>query len=356
MHCAEPSRRLRTVACRLTSILALALVAPGFAAASITPMTADLENGSFSQFSQTNASAGTLSLAAGGYGDATSAAAVYSGGGQNGFARGIFDTSWVEGDDVWYSAAYYLPEGFHASMQGQVALMRWDDWPSHPVDRASSGIVIWGRDKRARLVRELLPAGSSDSELSPSFELPEGRWFWLEVHQRLSSGSGAVNEVYLDGALIGRTTSPNTFAGRVAERMRYGIVAVHAGVQTNPLSLSFDRATVSSSQVGPVAGLAQPPSTSTSTAPPPPPSTSTSTSTPTTSTTSTSTSTTTTSTKKRARKRRTVRVARVTPSVRKCVRRALKRASKRGSARGLGRATDRCVDRYGRLRVARRRR
>ena len=349
MDCAEPSRRLRSFACRLTSILALALVAPGVAAAGVTPMSADLETGDFSQFHQTNASVGTLNLVPGGYDDATSAAAVYSGGGQNGFSRGIFEPSWSEGDDVWYSAAYYLPPGFHASMQGQVALLRWDDWPSHPVDRASSGVVIWGRDKRARLVRELLPSGVS--ELSPSFELPEGRWFWLEVHQRLSSGAGAYNEVYLDGALIGQSSTPNTFAGRVAERMRYGIVAIADGAQTNPLSLNFDRATVSTQQVGPVPGLAQPPSTSTPTTTPPP--TNTSTGTP---TTNTGTSTDTSTTKKRSRKRRTARAARVTPSVRKCVRRALKRAADRGDARGLGKATERCVNRYGRVRAARRHR
>ena len=240
----------------LLAAAALLMAVPALASAAPRPSLADLAVGDLSQFDQTNEHVGSLRVVDDGYGDDTSARAIYAGGGQNGFARGIWNVDWENGDNVWYGSAFYLPEGFHASMQGQVALMRWDDWPSHPVDRASGGIVIWGSDKRARLVRELLPGGNQTG-LSDPFVLPEGRWFWLEVHQRLSAGRGAVNEIFLDGRRIDRSTARNNFRGRRAERIRYGIVAIAAGEQRRSLRLRFDRSTVTRQRVGPLSAAAR---------------------------------------------------------------------------------------------------
>jgi hypothetical protein len=255
MSLAEPSRRARSLitAAALVTLLAL----PGTAAATVRPQVANIEVPTFlQQFDQTNATVGSLSRVAGGYGGGYAAQATYSGGGQNGYARGIFNVAWQSGDDVWYSGAYFLPVGFKAAMQGQVALMRWDDYGAHPEAADYSGVVIYGGDKRSRLVIDRI-ATSTQIELSQAFDLPEGRWFHLEVHQRLGSDSG-LNEVYLDGTRITTSTQPNLEPGRGVDRVRYGIVAIASGSQTNPLTLQFDNATVSTTQTGPDPALAQP--------------------------------------------------------------------------------------------------
>lgn len=199
------------------------------------------------RFDQLNFQAGTLLPATGGgYTGPTSFVATFGGQG-NGYARGIFNVSWGSGDDVWYRAAYKLPKGFKAAMQGQVALLRWDNYISHPVDTDHGGVVIYGSDKRARLVTERLN-GQKQYELTPQFDVPEGRWFLLEVHQRFSATDGrAINEVFLDGKRMNRSTKANLPRGRRVERIRYGLVAIDAGKQRKPLKLRFDDAAVAAS-------------------------------------------------------------------------------------------------------------
>jgi hypothetical protein len=289
----------------------------GAASAAVTPKRADSEAPLASQYDHFNEMIGTLGIVDGGYGDAHATRATYSGGGGNGYARGIFDVNWAAGDEVWYSAAFFLPEGFKASMQGQVAIMRWDDYGTHPEAADQGGIVINGGDHRARLVLNHLPE-ATQRELTGSFNLPEGRWFHLEVHQRLSP-TGGLNEVYLDGERIVASHEPNIAPGRGISRMRYGIVAVGAGAQTRPLSLSFDQAVISTSQTGADPALARP-----GTDPAPRPTA-------------------------RRRSPRT-RTARYTPRVRKCMGRALKRAARSGNADILVGAARRCVQKYAKRR------
>jgi hypothetical protein len=202
-----------------------------------------LEGNSFSEFSQTNTLRGTLSLSgARSFDGDSSARATYEGGGGNGYARGIWNVDWQDGDDVWFGAAYYLPVGFLAGVQGQVDLVRWDNWPAHPYFTDWGGVSIYGSDHRARLLR--FGAGRPNDTLVGPTTLPEGRWFTLEVHERLSGSTGALSELYVDGKLIGKSTAPNTY-GRRIERIRYGIVAIAQGAQTKPLELSFDDANAS---------------------------------------------------------------------------------------------------------------
>lgn len=168
---------------------------------------------------------------------ARSMIARYHGDSANGYARGLFEVSWHRGETVRYKASFFLPRGFHRAMQGQVALMRWDNWPSHEKRSDHGGIVIYGSDKLARLVRVRVGAQRS---LGRSFELPEGRWFTLSVRQRLSKQHPR-SRVLLDGRRIASSTKPN-FYGRPIERIRYGIVAIGAGLQRHPLHLWFDEA------------------------------------------------------------------------------------------------------------------
>jgi hypothetical protein len=311
---------LRWLRPALLSLVAAAALSPSLASADPRPQIASFQTGDLSQFDQINESVGSISMVDNGYDSTPAARATYFGGGENGYARGLQEVHWGAGDNVWYGAAYYLPRGFTKRMQGAVALLRWDDWESHPNNSIHGGVAIWGHDNRARIVRERLGSNSRTDELSKSFKLPEGRWFWLEVHQRLSAGGNALNAVYLNGRLIDRSHQANLFPGRGVERIRYGIVAIADGAQTRSLTLRFDRASVQTHQLGPLGGPRPDDSGDD------------------------------------AGDDATVTTSRFTPAVRRCVRRALTRAARRGDATGLPRATKRCVKRYAIHRKIRRKR
>lgn len=304
MSYAAPSRRARSLALALASILAPLAVVTGAASAAVEPKTADSEAPLASQFDQLNSAIGTIGTVDGGYGDAHAIRTTYTGGGGNGYARGIFNVDWRAGEDVWYSAAFFLPKGFKASMQGQVAIMRWDDFGTHPTNADQGGIVINGGDKRARLVLNHLPAGTQ-IELTDAFRLPEGRWFHLEVHQRLSATRG-FNQVFVDGVRAAASDKGNIGRGRAPNRLRYGIVAVGAGTQRKPLRLQFDNAAVRNRRVGPNSAV------------------------------------------KRTAGGGRVRAARYTPRVRRCMRGALARSARSGNAEMLIGAARRCVRKYAR--------
>jgi hypothetical protein len=251
----------------------MALAVPAAAQARVVAESASIGSNSLSEFTQATQLNATVSATSERAYDGSSAVkSVYGGGGVNAYARGHWDVSWQTGDDVWYGAAYYLPTGFKAAMQNEVALMRWDNWPSYQDGSGDiGGIVIWGSDKRARLKLGTY-SGSTEKVLVGPFDVPEGRWFWLEVHQKLGT-SGALSEVYLDGSRVGSSAAANT-NGRTIERIRYGLVAQGGSSQTNPLTLYFDRARVSTSAVGPLGTAPAPvssPSPSTTPSPTPAP-------------------------------------------------------------------------------------
>lgn len=239
------------------------------ALATVVARSAGLESRAFEEFDQASRTTGTLATdEQRAYEGAVSARATYSGGGANGYARGVWSVSWQEGDEVWYSAAFFLPSGFKAAMQGQVDLLRWDDWPSHRSDTEWGGLVIFGSDKRLRL-RRFNAAGTADTTLVGPIDLPEGRWVHLEVHQRLSR-QAPLSELFVDGQLAGRSTAVNT-SGRPIERLRVGLVAIASGRQVNPLTLWFDRAAFGGVPSGPAGVPAPPPPDPTPPTPTPPP-------------------------------------------------------------------------------------
>lgn len=187
-------------------------------------------------FDQLNEAAGDLRLMRASAVDGRPVArARFRGGTGNAFARGVHDVSWPDGEQVSYGVDMFLRPGFHDRVQGQVDLLRWDNFPSRGEGADWGGIVVFGSDRRARLVR--FGGGRPETnELVGPFDLPEGRWFRLMVHQRLSDGPDAESAVEIDGARIGTSTDPNTY-GRAIERVRYGIVAVAAGAQRLPLEV-----------------------------------------------------------------------------------------------------------------------
>jgi hypothetical protein len=246
-------RRARSLLA-IVAAFALALLAAQPAHASVSTFLGSFDNGTFSAFNDgvntTNAALTVVSNRS--YGGTDSAFASYPGGGVNAYARVLEDVSWNAGDDVWYGAAYYLPVGFKAAMQQEVSLQRWDNWSTYGSTADQGGIAIWNSDKLARLKVGRYDA-STETLLTNGFPVPEGRWFWLEVHQRFSATDGqALNEVYLDGALVGRSTTANF--DRPIQKLRTGLVAQGGIAQTNPLSLWFDRVSIGSQELGPLGG------------------------------------------------------------------------------------------------------
>jgi hypothetical protein len=207
--------------------------------------TARLETGDFREFSESEARRGALTVSTHqAYDGSRAAAARYDGGPGNGYARATQDVSWRDGQDVWYGAAFYLPKGFKRAMQGEVALLRWDNYVAYGTRADIGGVVVWGSDRRARLV--LSHYLRRERVLVGPFEVPEGLWFSLLVHQRLARDGGrALSEVYIDGAIVGSSRNGST-AGREIHRVRYGLVAISSGAQTKPLTLWFDRCLLTS--------------------------------------------------------------------------------------------------------------
>jgi hypothetical protein len=166
-----------------------------------------------------------------------------------GYARGIFQVAWPAAADEYYGVALYLPTNFISSMQGGVDLLRWDNYGAYGNNADYGGIEMW-RDGKARL---MLGKYTNDpgNVLGSPITLPTGRWFWLEVHQRFSATAGqALSEVFVDGTKVTSSTAANSY-GRGIDRVRYGIVSSDNAAQTNPLSLWFDRASISSTARGP---------------------------------------------------------------------------------------------------------
>lgn len=231
--------KLAVLASTLLTAALLVLSFGGTASAEVRKTSFELD-GDLSRFDQVNLAAGTLSVGTQqAFGSGTFAAhATYLGGNQEGYARGVFNVNWRDADDVWYDAAFYLPVGFKAAQRGRVDLLTWDNWPSRGTAGDYGGIVMYGYDHKARLVHGSL--GTDDREdLTGPFDLPEGRWFFIQVHQRFG-GARPFSEVYVDSDVVGRSTAQN-MDGDPIDRVRAGLVSAQ---QENPLDLWLDRVVV----------------------------------------------------------------------------------------------------------------
>lgn len=281
------SKRSAVVVALLFAVIGATLIYRSFA---ISSNTVSFENGDTSKCSlginEQNATLKPTTAKA--YEGSYSAVANYgdhSGGAVNAYARCIVEVSWGTGDDVWYGGAFFLPAGFATgaspSLQGQIDIMRWDNYSLKSTSQDWGGIIIQNSDKLARLKR--FNVSSDYTDLSPSFKIPENRWVWIEVHQKFSPLEGqAINEVYMDGVLQGSSKTANTYhdsavadpsIGRKITRIRYGLVGIDSSKQQKPLELWVDRATISNSKIGPLGGVTTNPDTTptdTGTTNPPP--------------------------------------------------------------------------------------
>lgn len=175
-------------------------------------------------------------VAAAGSRDGYALRARYHGGGRNGYSRLKVPVRWEPGDEVRYGAWYFLPHGFTDAIQGEVDLVRFDNFPLDPQNNDRSGVVIYERDRRARLVRQRL--GREQAVLGRPFDLPEGRWFHLEVRQRLGRRD-ARSTVLIDGEPV-LFSRARTSYGRPVQRIRFGLVAVASGAQRQGLTVYLD--------------------------------------------------------------------------------------------------------------------
>jgi hypothetical protein len=202
------------------------------------------------EFSQVTAARGALSTtAASGYDGERSYDARYCGGPGNGYARGVAAVRWPAGATRSYGVALYLPAALARHQQGEIDLLRWDNYPLYGVSGDYGGVVLFHGDGRARLQRGRY-AGDAEA-LGRPFRLPRDRWFWLEVRQTLSDGADARSTVRIDGRPVVVSRAPNAY-GREVRRVRFGIVAVDDRAQRRSLHLYFDRAAVGTTPLGPL--------------------------------------------------------------------------------------------------------
>ncbi|HMJ96003.1 MAG TPA: hypothetical protein VK486_09130, partial [Thermoleophilaceae bacterium] len=211
-------------------------------------MLGSFEAGAFDEFNGHSAESGAIvPTTERAYDGVRSAKASYNGSGGNGFARTWFEVHFKGGSDFWYGGAFYIPS--KKAMPCWYSLMRWDNYITYGSDGDVGGIEI-STSGRARLMREDYSA-KNYAVLTREFDLPEGRWFWLEVHQRLSDRDGdALNEVFLDGRRVDQSRMANS-RGRVVNEVRHGLVAL-AGECAPADSVYLDRASVSDRMRGPL--------------------------------------------------------------------------------------------------------
>jgi hypothetical protein len=185
------------------------------------------------------------------------------------YSRGIFRSNstrhLVGGDDFWMGMAIYLPSGFYSAHDGYTDLMRvdsyvYDNSSNVPYDdRAEINFASWGNDNlyvraaRGGTVRTLL------GPLSPS-ALPEGKWNWVEVHVKLSATGGtAYTELKVNGSSLGSSKTANLFAGAAPlNRLRYGIVSTESP-GSGDLTAYVDRASLTTTERGPLSQSPPPP-------------------------------------------------------------------------------------------------
>lgn len=213
-------------------------------------MTAHATRPDLRELSQANTERGALSTSRAQHYDGSRAYdARFCGGPGNGYARGTMPVRWIPGSTWSYGVALLLPKALQRHQQGEIDLMRWDNYPLYGQQSDYGGIVVYESDHRARLERGRYDGGSD--VLGDPITLPRGRWFWLEVRQRLSAGPDAMSIVKIDGRTVLLSRQPNSF-GREIRRVRFGLVAIDEQRQERTLRLFFDRATVRPWTIGPV--------------------------------------------------------------------------------------------------------
>jgi hypothetical protein len=135
---------------------------------------------------------------------------------RNGFSRVVWSVAYEPGQTIRYGAAYFLP----GPLPCWATLARWDNYLLYEGGGDVGGVEL--EDGWIRLVRSNYD-GTNYARLTPSARVPIGRWFTIEVVQRVGV-SEPYNALYLDGSLVGSSTAPNS-RGRPIRHIRFGYVS-----------------------------------------------------------------------------------------------------------------------------------
>jgi hypothetical protein len=177
------------------------------------------------------------------------------------YARGIFNSNApshiVEGDDLWFGAAIFLPAGFFSAHTKYTDLIRMDSYVSDggslnkSSEQQSINFASFSNDDVYVQAESNEGAKTLVGPLSPSV-LAENSWHWVELHVHLDKDAGdASTQLKIDGLSQGSSTNANFFAGRADfNRVRYGLVSAGSSGSGN-LTLYLDRASISKSERGP---------------------------------------------------------------------------------------------------------
>jgi Bacterial Ig domain len=203
------------------------------------------ETGNLSEFDGSGLSGGNIVTTAEEAYDGTRAARIDSDGiAENQFQRVWYDVNWGPGADVWYGLALKVPRLADWCWWRPV---RWDNHKTY----AGAGDVGGVRIEAGKLYLDAGSYGQRTRTLIGPIDIPEGRWFWLEVHQRFSDRPNvALSELFVDGGPVGTSTQPNS-NGRVINHLRFGNVTLASGC-SSASSVYFDRISVGLDAVGPL--------------------------------------------------------------------------------------------------------
>lgn len=246
--CMRKQKRLRRIAKKPRKFyvtLDSAELSDGVIRGRLRRVEGGFETGRFREFDDWSTANGSLSVTRKRAYEGSRAARATNDAVGNQFQRVQYDVDWREGSDVWYGVALYIPR---LSNWCWWYAVRWDNWQRY----RAAGDVGGLRIERGRLYLDKGNYTDQTAVLGP-VEIPEGRWFWVDVHQRLSHHAGsALNELYLDGVRMDRSTAANS-SGRRISHIRYGNVAMATSC-SRAASIFFDRIWLSDGPRGPLPG------------------------------------------------------------------------------------------------------
>ena len=151
--------------------------------AEVGGIVSGFETGDFSEFVGASAWTGDVAVTADrAYEGEHSAKGIFTGG-ASGAMRTWYSVDWRPGTEAWYGLALLVAD---ASDYCYWNPLRWDNYKTYGGSGDVGGLTI----ERGRLSLMSSRYGDSERELVDGARLPEGRWVWLEVHQRFAGTEG----------------------------------------------------------------------------------------------------------------------------------------------------------------------
>jgi hypothetical protein len=248
------SRRLRIRPRRLRrglhgSLLKLSLRPRWAARARVQHARLSLVTRSFAEFDGLSTARGSLSVSADHYYDAPTSVRAHYGGGLGGFQRVWREVRWRRGSDVWFGMALYVPDSTAYCYWNPI---RWDNFKTYGGGGDLGGLTVY----QGRITLMQSRYGGGERDLVGPVPLPQGRWTWLQLHQRFSGQDGAaLSELYVDGRRVGASRRANSL-GRPINHVRFGVVNV-SGKCSRPSDVLFDRVRLTRGFVAPLPAALQ---------------------------------------------------------------------------------------------------